>query len=534
MRKIMFAKSVTVACLVCLLTPAARGQTNGVLPPAQPLPAPATPPLLAPVTPAGIGVNLVPITQIPPDPIPGYGVAGSGRPVANISLVLPDPGNAAIRFVTDTSGIVYRVAAGQVTRFLDLTTQPVGFAGYAQSAMQGVAFDPNFGGDPAKPGYGTFYTTFSAPNSGTASIGAYLGQPLTYQGSQAAGGVTVVMQWNASDPNATSFSGSFRPVMTVGTMTGGHDVGMLGFNPTATPGSDDYRKLYVGIGVGSFTDYQLNGGTLANPQGKVLRIEPGLGPASPPYTVPGSNPFFGVAGALPEIYAYGLRYPQNFSWNLRNGDFYITDIGQARIEPVYRGIAGANYGFPYYVAGYGTVYAYGKYDIDDQELYPAPPGGVPAGITGPVCAYDHDSNGFAVGSGVLYTGSALPELSGRYIFADIVSGRLMVCDPATAAPGAPALVQSLLTTLSGDPIDLRATYGYCNDYQLCPRIDLRLSQLSDGELALVMRATGTVYSLTGDFVASTVPEPAGLALPALLSCALLAGFRQRKAGTRRI
>jgi hypothetical protein len=514
--------------------PTARGQTNGVLPPPQPLPAPATPPLLAPVTPAGIGVNLVPVAQIPPTPLPGYGVPGSGLPVANISNVLSDPGNAAIRFVTDTSGLVYRLADGQVTRFLDLTTQPVAFGGYQRNMLQGVAFDPNFGGDPNKPGYGTFYTVFNAPNSGTANNGAYLDQSLTYQGTQAAGGVTVLMQWNATDPNAASFSGSFRPILTVGSMTNDHNGGLLGFNPTAAPGSEDYRKLYVGIGVGSFTDDQLNGGTLTNPQGKLLRIEPGLGSGSPAYTVPASNPFVGVAGAVPEIYAYGLRNPQNFSWNLKNGDFYITDIGQARIEPVYRGIAGANYGFPYYVAGYGTVYAYGKYDIDDQELYPAPPGGVPAGITGPVCAYDHDSNGFAVGSGVLYTGSALPELSGRYIFADIVSGRLMVCDPATAAPGAPALVQSLLTTLSGDPIDLRAAYGYCNDYQLCPRIDLRLSQLSDGELALVMRATGTVYSLTGDFVVSTVPEPAGLALPALLSCALLAGFGGRKAGSRRI
>ena len=67
--------------------------------------------------------------------------------------------------------------------------------------------------------------------------------------------------------------------------------------------------------------------------GKMLRIDPtpsgGLG-----YTVPPDNPFVGVAGAAPEIWASGLRNPWRFSFDRETGDLWIADVGQNAIEEI--------------------------------------------------------------------------------------------------------------------------------------------------------------------------------------------------------
>lgn len=48
--------------------------------------------------------------------------------------------------------------------------------------------------------------------------------------------------------------------------------------------------------------------------GTILRIDLlGANSANGKYGIPGSNPFAKKAGALGEIYAYGLRNPQRFS-----------------------------------------------------------------------------------------------------------------------------------------------------------------------------------------------------------------------------
>ena len=65
--------------------------------------------------------------------------------------------------------------------------------------------------------------------------------------------------------------------------------------------------------------------------GKLIRIDPRPGGG---YTVPSSNPFRGRAGALPEIYAYGLRNPYRFSFDRRRGSMTIGDVGQSEIEEV--------------------------------------------------------------------------------------------------------------------------------------------------------------------------------------------------------
>jgi hypothetical protein len=56
--------------------------------------------------------------------------------------------------------------------------------------------------------------------------------------------------------------------------------------------------------------------------------------ASASYQVPTDNPFVGVSGAAPAVYAYGLRDPFRFSFDRSTGDLLIGDVGGAQREEI--------------------------------------------------------------------------------------------------------------------------------------------------------------------------------------------------------
>jgi Glucose / Sorbosone dehydrogenase len=103
-------------------------------------------------------------------------------------------------------------------------------------------------------------------------------------------------------------------------------------------------KLYVGVGDGGGVgDPGGNAQDLGTLLGKVRRIDPRprRGPPGDPrprraggYRVPRDNPFVGLPGARPEVYAYGLRNPYRFSFDRPSGDLAIADVGEYSVEEV--------------------------------------------------------------------------------------------------------------------------------------------------------------------------------------------------------
>ncbi len=68
-----------------------------------------------------------------------------------------------------------------------------------------------------------------------------------------------------------------------------------------------------------------------------------------PYAIPGDNPFVGVDGVRPEIWAYGLRNPWRFWIDHETGAMFIGDAGNARreeIDVVRARHVGLNFGWP--------------------------------------------------------------------------------------------------------------------------------------------------------------------------------------------
>ena len=199
-----------------------------------------------------------------------------------------------------------------------------------------------------------------------------------------------------------------------------HNCGRLVFGP------DGY--LYIGVGDGGQGNdsgfghsEQGNGQDTTKLLGKILRIDVDKGT---PYGIPADNPFADGKRGRPEIYAYGLRNPWGISFD-RGGthELLAADVGQNLYEEVNIIVKGGNY-------GWRVREGFHAFDPSNPDKTPADSAktdqwGQP--FLDPIVEYPHPPRnkidptkiqGISVTGGYVYRGGALPELQGKYIFAD--------------------------------------------------------------------------------------------------------------------
>jgi glucose/arabinose dehydrogenase len=237
------------------------------------------------------------------------------------------------------------------------------------------------------PGYktnGNFYVYFTNPD----------------------GSSNVVARFMASPPNANTVNtNTMQTVLCISHPSNdNHNGGQLQFGP------DGY--LYIGTGDGgSGCDPPNNAQNLGVLLGKMLRID--VNNFTTNYTIPPSNPFIATTGALPEIWAYGLRNPWRFSFDRLTGDLFIGDVGEGAHEEVdlqpANSTGGENYGWRLY-EGFGTNTCSVTFS------------NVPAVL--PIIDYDHSSGRCAVIGGYRYRGTKIPPLYGTYLYADFCDGQV--------------------------------------------------------------------------------------------------------------
>ncbi len=238
-----------------------------------------------------------------------------------------------------------------------------------------------------------------------------------------ANGTTVVDEY-AIDPVTAIFDPtSRREVLTVKQPFGNHNGGELAFGPDGL--------LYLGLGDGgSADDPQRNSLALASRLGKILRIDPRQS-GDKPFTIPADNPFVGVEGADPTIWALGLRNPWKFSFDAPTGDLWIADVGQGDLEEINYAPATDGQG-----AGRGLSFGWSAFEgtapfNDDQD---------PDGHTPPIVEYSHDDGNCSVSGGVIYRGDAIADLQGWFVYGDFCSGQIWGYDP-TSRPDAPIIIE---------------------------------------------------------------------------------------------
>lgn len=173
-----------------------------------------------------------------------------------------------------------------------------------------------------------------------------------------------------------------------------HNGGSMSFSPT-----DGY--LYIGSGDGGG-----GGGNWLNPQipgnlmGKLLRIDVESG--ATPYAIPQSNPFAGVEGYRPEIWAMGLRNPWGIAFDRQTGALYIPDAGGVKKEEVNfqeaDSVGGENYGYSLWE---GNDCSW-SCDVDNLAY--------------PVSVYDHGQGKCVVVGGAV--------ISSIFVYADFCKGSI--------------------------------------------------------------------------------------------------------------
>jgi glucose/arabinose dehydrogenase len=279
------------------------------------------------------------------------------------------PGDRERLYVVEQGGTIRVIRNGQLQAapFLDVAGR---ISSGGERGLLGLAFHPQFATNRR------FFVNYTDPRGDTA-----------------------VAEFRASSADAAD-PASERVVLTEAQPFANHNGGGLTF--------DSSGRLLIALGDGgSGGDPLGNGQKLSTFLGKILRVDVDSGT---PYAVPADNPFRATPGALPEIWAYGLRNPFRISVDRPTGDLYSGDVGQNRVEEIDVGLASRRGGENY---GWNTM--------EGSQCYSPSSGCNRTGLTMPVYEYTH-SEGCSVTGGVVYRGCRMPDLSGTYFFGDFCTG----------------------------------------------------------------------------------------------------------------
>jgi len=305
------------------------------------------------------------------------------------------PGEPGTVYVVEQQGRVIAVRRGRKLGrpFLDLTAR-VRFgpeeSESQEAGMYSIAFDPRYADN------GRFFVSYTGP-----------------------GGHNHVDQFRRAGGRAVRAARqSRRPVLRINhPYSDSHNGGQLQFGP------DGHLWISTGDG-GCCGDLHDRARTTRSLLGKLLRVSPRAGKRG--YRAPLGNPLLQRPGAN-AVYAWGLRNPWRFSFDRLTGNLALADVGdngRSREEidllsPA--AAAGANFGWPEYEGMHR----------DD----PSRPGS--GRLVMPIAQYRHSPQRCAITGGYVVRDPTLPQLWGRYVYADFCGGRIRSLAPPELVDGMP-------------------------------------------------------------------------------------------------
>jgi hypothetical protein len=396
-------------------------------------------------------------------------------------------------FVNDMRGPLYSVSddGKTVGLYLDINDPSWGvgvqFTG-RERGFQSFAFHPQFG-QPGTPGFGRFYTYTDTPNQTPAADFTTSHTATTHD--------TVLLEWTAKTPGAATYDGGRpRELMRFRQPFANHNAGHLAFNPLATPGSAEFGLLYVGVADGgSGGDPMRLAQNMGSAFGKILRIDPtGTTSVHKKYGIPTGNPFVKTAGALLEIYAYGVRNPQRLAWDAKNGNLFVADIGQNIVEEISPVTAGANLGWNDWEGSFRF--------ISRQAISLEQPRSDPK-VTYPIAEWDQTDplmqrNSAASGL-IVYRGSEIKPLSNLVIFTDMPSGEIFYVSADRLPSGGQDVIGRILLNVDGAAKTMLEVIQAKNKAQgkaPATRADLRINLGPGNQVFLLNKGDGTIRVLT--------------------------------------
>lgn len=290
-----------------------------------------------------------------------------------VDLTAPTDGTNRI-FVVEQEGLISVFENNEnvenKTLFLDIKSRVDD--NNNEEGLLGLAFHPDYKNN------GYFYVNYTVSSSET---------------------VISRFKVSASDPNKAD-PGSELILLRFDQPYGNHNGGQVAFGP------DGYLYISTGDG-GSGGDPKRNGQNPKTLLGAILRIDVDNPAANKNYGIPADNPFADGQNGRPEVYAFGLRNPWRFSFDKETGRLWVGDVGQNAYEEIDIVEKGKNYGWNQ-MEGLHT-YNSGQNSSD---------------YVAPVLEIPQSTGDKSITGGYVYRGEASPDLTGQYIFADYVSGRI--------------------------------------------------------------------------------------------------------------
>ena len=411
-------------------------------------------------------------------------------------LLVDEPGTGRL-FVNDMRGPLYSVSYdGQtVTPYLNLNDPiwnvNVEFSRNEQG-FQSFAFHPQFG-EPGTRGYGKFYTLTDTKNMAPP--------PDFRSGSSDNTHDTVLLEWSTNAPHESLYAGQPpRELVRFEQPFRNHNGGHLGFNPLAAPGSADFGLLYMGNADGGSGGDPLN--LSQNPMsafGKIFRLDPmGSNSANGQYGIPSDNPFVNDSRGeiLGEIYAFGLRNPQRFSWDPQNGNMFVADIGQNIVEEISLVTAGANLGWNVWEGSFEFISRRAVSLLnqrgDSRMSYPV----VEYGQLDPLL-----QRGSAATGVYAYRQNDIPQLTNLVLFGDNPSGEIFSFSADDLPHGGQEAIRRVLFKDGQEVrtlLQLIQARNISQGKDPATRADMRMSLGPDRQLFILNKRDGTIRLLVPD------------------------------------
>ena len=298
-----------------------------------------------------------------------------------------------------------------------------------------------------------------------------------------------------------TFAGTHREVLRIGFGGQIHGIQQIDFNPTAKRGDEDYGLLYLAVGDGGLGVGNNDPQNLAMPHGKMLRIDPRrrTAPTAGTASRPSTRSWAGRARSARST-RYGFRDPHRFSWDRRDGPHVPRPHRRARHRGDLRGPRRATTSAGASARARSSSTRAPANPCD--RLLPAARRRRAVGYTYPVAAYDHNPPpgwnctsdvGRGIAGGFVYRGHDVPALRGKYVFGDLVDGRVLYTEDgrcAGAEPGHDPPAHALRRR--------RASESRCRTSAgRRPRSTCGSAATPHGELYILAKANGKIWKVTG-------------------------------------
>ncbi|KQS34367.1 hypothetical protein ASG33_08360 [Dyadobacter sp. Leaf189] len=409
--------------------------------------------LAAPITKSSLKVELEDFVTMP--------FSSEKMPRTRIATMRTSPAGDGSLYVSDQRGFIYRIAGGQVSEFMNIRPLVDNFINEPGlgTGLGSFAFHPDYLKN------GLIYITHTEAFKGKVADNAYNDTiKVTMQ--------WVISEWKVDNVKSSVFNGKRRELLRINVPGAVHGVQDIGFVPGVAKSNPEYGLLYIGIGDGSSTisGYPQLCHTLKSPLGTILRIDPlGNNSKNGSYGIPKDNPFVREKGEgiYTEIYAYGFRNPHRMAWY--DGKLFSAEVSESNFEEINVVVPGGDYGWNVREGNFGISFK------DLKKVYKVTEPDTLKYIR-PFALYDH-YDGSAISGGYVYEGK-LNALKGKYIFGDIVSGKLFFVnvDKNLSDPS----VHELSVTYNGKETSLTELTG-------AKRVDVRIEY---------DRQTGDMYIMT--------------------------------------